>query len=114
MTKIVSRPLLISFASDFAADEQLRKVVDGLSEILSWYQCLPGQLFVVSTTTALDLAETIEILFKQNGMRHMFYVAELNPIAIQGRLPNDAWAVITQAQAWLELNPSPERTPSTQ
>jgi hypothetical protein len=95
-----TRPLLVAFTSDFSTDEQMRGVLDGLSEILFWYQCISGQIFVVSTATASDLAETIEILFKYGAMKHMFFVAELSPAAIQGRLPNEAWTVIAQGHTW--------------
>ncbi|HZS59743.1 MAG TPA: hypothetical protein VFA43_10765 [Gemmatimonadaceae bacterium] len=106
MSYVNARPLLVAFTQDFATDEQMRGVLDGLPGVLFWYQCISGQIFVVTTTTAADLAESIEILFKYGAMKHMFYVAELNPAAMQGRLPNQAWAVITQAVRW-PLDPPP-------
>jgi hypothetical protein len=95
-----TRPLLVSFTNDMATDEQMRGVLDGLPEILYWYQCITGQIFVVSTVPAPELAEDIEIIFKQRAMKHMFYVTEIFASNIQGRLPDEAWMVIAQGHNW--------------
>lgn len=67
---------------------------DTQTEIVNWYGILPGQVFVIS---ALD-PKTLNRLIGSRFPKDLFIVAQLDPNATDGWLPEEAWNFINQPQ----------------
>lgn len=74
--------------------QDLTGFFDTRAEIVNWYGILPGQIFVIS---ALD-AKTLNRLIGNRFPKGLFVVAQLDPSATDGWLPEEAWNFINQPQ----------------
>ncbi len=74
--------------------QELTGFFDTRAEIVNWYGILPGQIFAIS---ALD-ARTLNQLIGNRFPLGFFIVAQLDPNATDGWLPEEAWSFINQPQ----------------
>jgi hypothetical protein len=88
------RCFLIGFNPLSLAVQELTGFFDTRAEIVNWYSILVGQIFVIS---ALD-AKTLNRLIVNRFPKGFFIVAQLDPSATDGWLPQEAWDFINQPQ----------------
>lgn len=84
------RAYLLVYASDLASRERLRDHLNDLPEVLHWRYDLPSAFYLVSESSADELAKRI----RQLGDGR-FIVAEV-PDNSEGRLPRRSWDLITK------------------
>lgn len=83
------RAYLFVYAADLGTREELRDFLEELPEVLNWRYDLPNTFYLVSESTASELAGKI----RQAG-RGRFVVTEI-PENSNGWLPRRSWEVIT-------------------
>lgn len=89
---MVYRCFLVGFNALTLRVQDLTDFFDTRAEIVNWYGILPGQVFVIS---ALD-AKTLNQLIVSRFPKGFFIVAQLDPSATDGWLPQEAWDFINE------------------
>lgn len=78
---------LLVYSSKFGNRRDITEWLDSLPEVTFWYYCLPNCIFLTSTETAVNLAESA---YQEFGKSALFLITEIHRDR-QGWLPRQAW-----------------------
>lgn len=92
---------LIVFNERLGTRKDVQEFLDTLPEVTYWYSCMPNCVFLTSSLSAGEIADSIRANFgTEAGQR--FLVVEVHDDR-QGWLPKKAWHIFRNPQ-----NPRPE------
>ena len=84
---------LVVFNNSLGSQDEVRELLDSMSEVTYWYSCLPHCIFFTCTLGANDIADRFYARFgKSRGNR--FLITEVHDDR-QGWLPEKAWNLFT-------------------
>jgi len=75
--------------------QELTAFLESRPEVQNWRSAVPGQLFVIGSGTARDLASLIRNRF----VGEFFFVAPIKPWYCNGCLPREAWNFIVNSRS---------------
>lgn len=90
------RLYLMVYSDTLGTREEVKKVVDELPEVLTWRYDLPHAFYLVSESSARELASTIR---SARGNKGRFVIAEIADPTTYGWLTKDSWYFIQNKKA---------------